>query len=241
MEVKLLDKGYKYNEDIYVDFLNNNINYGNDYFTDEYKVIDSIPDFPIYLANSNIDEYIKAVHILQKHIINTDRDIHFNGRFWHSYLLAEKREYIIRKYPQVSNSIKDFNKIVFKNFDWENYIYKCVIIAEYLEQENLVAEENENYIRVIYDNLDLFNYIIKYPIFRNSKFIIKFFNIIDEECLSSKMKERIKHRTDLGKDERYGRRVIFELNKNYPVIMSPFLKKEELKKEIYKALRLYEN
>ena len=53
------------------------------------------------------------------------------------------------------------------------------------------------------------------------------------------MKKKIKDRPDLGKDERYGRRVIFELNKNYPIIMAPFLKKADLKVEIYEALSLY--
>jgi len=70
---------------------------------------------------------------------------------------------------------------------------------------------------------------------------MKFFSVIEEEDLSNKMKEKIKHRTDLGKDERYGRRILFELNKNYPIIMSPFLEKEELRNEIYKALKIYEN
>lgn len=53
------------------------------------------------------------------------------------------------------------------------------------------------------------------------------------------LKLKIKDRPDLGNDERYGRRVIFELNKNYPVVMAPFLEVDDLRKEIYKALSLY--
>lgn len=57
--------------------------------------------------------------------------------------------------------------------------------------------------------------------------------------MSSLLKKKVKNRPDLGNDVRYGRLVIFELNKSYPVIMAPFLDKEELKKEIDKALKIY--
>ncbi|MEB8123848.1 DUF6339 family protein [Staphylococcus succinus] len=241
MEVNLLKDGYKNDADIYNDFLSGTINYDKDYFSSDCKIIDVIPDFPIYLASSHVNEFIEAVKILKEHMIHTDRDIHLNGRFWHSYLLVEKREYILEKYPQVKDSIKNFNNVILKKFDWENYIYKCVLAAEYINSAMLYNNiDEEKYAKLIYENLDLFNYIIKYPIFRNSEFVMKFFSVIEEENLSSKMKEKIKHRTDLGKDERYGRRILFELNKNYPIIMSPFLEKEELKNEIYKALKLYE-
>lgn len=241
MEVKLLKHGYNDKKEIYADFIAGTINYDNDYYSNEYKIVNEIPNFPIYLAHSNETEFVEAVKVLNKHMVHSDRDIHLNGRFWHSFLLVEKREYILNKYPQIKKSIRDFNNIVLKKFDWENYIYKCVLLAEYIEHESLNTwEEKEKFIKNIYYNLDLFNYIIKYPLFRNSDFIIKFFTIIKEEGLSHKMKERIKHRNDLGKDERYGRRVFLELNKNYPIIMSPFLEKTELKSEIYKALDLYE-
>jgi len=241
MEIRLLNSGYKKNEEIYQDFLDGTLSYDKDYFSSDFVIIDEIPDFPIYLANKGTNEFVDAVKILKEHMVSTDRDIHLDSRFWHSFLLVEKRDYILDKYPQVKESIKNFNNIVMKKFDWENYIYKCMLSAEYISNAKLDSvEEEEKYMRLIYENLDLFNYIIKYPIFRNSEFIIKLFNIIDEENLSSKMKEKIKHRSDLGNDERYGRRVIFELNKNYPIIMSPFLDKEELKTEIYSALELYE-
>lgn len=40
-------------------------------------------------------------------------------------------------------------------------------------------------------------------------------------------------------DERFGRRVIFELNKAYPVVMSPMLDKEDLKEYFLKYLGYY--
>ncbi|MGS5800887.1 hypothetical protein ACVENB_04120 [Staphylococcus aureus] len=138
MEINLLNEGYKNNEDIYNDFLNGTINYDKDYFSKEYKIIDTVPDFPIYLANAHVNEFIEAVNILKLHMIYTDRDIHLNGKFWHSYLLVEKRDYIIEKYPQVKNSIKNFNNIVLKKFDWENYVYKCILAAEYIRDEGYI-------------------------------------------------------------------------------------------------------
>ncbi len=80
---------------------------------------------------------------------------------------------------------------------------------------------------------------IKYPLFRNGDFVLKFLEVIDELQISDIMKAKIPNRPDLGKDERYGRRVILELNKSYPVILVPMLTKEELKIEVEKALALY--
>lgn len=59
--------------------------------------------------------------------------------------------------------------------------------------------------------------LIKYEIFRNDKFMLNVLDIIDELNLSEVLKTKIKGRDDLGKDERVGRRVIFEFNKSYPI------------------------
>ncbi|WP_286131770.1 hypothetical protein [Bacillus sp. FJAT-25509] len=85
----------------------------------------------------------------------------------------------------------------------------------------------------------MYNYIIKYEIFRNSSFLLNILDIIDELDLSKVMKSKIIWRENLGKDERVGRRVIFEFNKSYPVIMSPMLEKEDLKEWFLKYLSYY--
>ncbi|MDU2489947.1 MAG: hypothetical protein E7D27_05060 [Clostridium celatum] len=100
-------------------------------------------------------------------------------------------------------------------------------------------EERIRYYGLIFDNLDVYNYIIKYEIFRNEKFLLNILDIIDELDLSKIMKAKIKDRPDLGKDERYGRRVIFEFNKSYPVVMSPMLDKEALKEPFLEFLSYY--
>jgi len=93
--------------------------------------------------------------------------------------------------------MKDFPNIVVKKFDWENYIYKCVLGARYV------------------------------------------MDIIDDRGLAKVLKAKIKDRPDLGKDERYGRRVLFEFNKAYPIVMSPMLSKYELEELFMEYLGYY--
>lgn len=243
MELRLLKNNYKGNEQFYLDFLEDKINSNEEYFSDIIVSINDSPDFPIYMGKGSevekIADFKEAFKVIAKYYINTDRDLHLEEIFWHTLLVTKKREYILEKYPQVSESINEFKNIVIKDFDWENYIYKCVLAVEYVE-DFVDAEEKEHLYDLIIDNLDLFNYIIKYSIFRNGDFVTKILKVIDELDISDIMKAKIKNRPDLGKDERYGRRVIFELNKNYPVIMSPLLDIEELKKEVIKALSYYD-
>ena len=246
MQIRLLAKGYKDSELLYEDFKKDNLSEGAPYFSDEVIYLDNAPDFPIYMGmgvgsdREKKEDFYEAITVLKENYINTDRDVHFNELFWHSLFVGYKRDYLVSKYPTIENDKNAFNKIVIKKFDWENYIYKCVLAAEYIHDANFGSKDLEDkYINMIYDNLDIYNYIIKYEIFRNSHFLINLLTIIEEENLSEIFKKKIKDRTDLGSDERYGRRVIFELNKNYPVILSPFMEKEDLKKRVLNALSLY--
>ena len=97
-----------------------------------------------------------------------------------------------------------------------------------------VKDYNENrkkYYNLIVENLDVYNYMIKYEVFRNDKFRINVLDIINDRGLAKILKAKIKDRPDLGKDERYGRRVLFEFNKAYPIVMSPMLEKDELEEQ----------
>ena len=243
MEIRLLQKGYKNNEQFYQDFLNDKINSNEEYFTNDIVTIAEAPDFPIYMGRGSEEEkkqaFSKAFEVIASSYIHSDRDLHLDELFWHSLLVTKKREYILENYPAVKTDRKQFENIVIKSFDWENYIYKCVLATEYIEDLIDDPEKKKHYYHLVLENLDIYNYIIKYAIFRNADFLIKILTIIDDLQISNIMKEKIKDRPDLGKDERVGRRVIFELNKKYPVVMSPLLDIESLKEEVLQALSYY--
>lgn len=241
MKINLLDKGYKNNEAFYNAFLTNNM---EDFFSDEVIELKSAPDFPIYLNISDETErtnkFIEAFTVIAHNFLNTDRDTHFDELFWHSFLCTAKRDYILENYPQVKTSIKEFNNVVLKKFDWENYIYKCILGAQYVVDHVNNQTRHQHYFRLIADNLDMFNYMLKYSVFRNGEFIINILDIIDEYDLSSILKQKITWRDDLGKDERVGRRVLFEFNKSYPIVLFPMLSKEELVPLFFEYLKMYE-
>lgn len=242
MEIRLLKPGYKNDEQFYQDFLEDRLN-EKEYFSEEVVFLENVPDFPIYMGKGDEEwkkeEFIKALRVIGKSYIHLDRELILDETFWHSMLCTVKREYVLEKYPRVRESFEDFKNIVIKKFDWENYIYKCVLGAQYVEDNCETEEEKEKFYHLIFENLDVYNYIIKYSIFRNDTFVINILRIIDELGVSDIMKAKIKGRTDLGKDERYGRRVIFEFNKSYPIVMSPMLDKEELKKYFIEYLGYY--
>lgn len=243
MEIRLLKKGYKNNQQFYQDFLDDQIKNKDEYFSGEVVNIDVAPDFPIYMGigyeKERTELFLQAFDIISKSYLNTDRDIHFNEVFWHSLLCVYKRDFLLKEYPEIADDQSSFNKIVIKKFDWENYIYKCILGSQYINDNVSDNEERRRYYNLIIENLDLYNYIVKYEIFRNDKFLLNILDIIQDLNLSKTLKAKIKGRDDLGKDERVGRRVIFELNKSYPVIMSPMIEKEELKEVFLKYLSYY--
>ena len=136
MEIRLLNEGYKNNENFYTSFLNNEL-ISDKYVSDEKVIIDRIVEFPIYVAkdkesakNENFRELIEKI---SDNFINIDRSIYLSEIFWHSYICLYMREYVLNKYPKINISFSSFKNIVIKKFDWENYIYKAVLISQYLE------------------------------------------------------------------------------------------------------------
>lgn len=242
MRIRLLESGYKNDELFYKEFLNGKL-LKSKFVSDEYVSIDEeLPDFPIYFAIKDSEErnkqFINTIKIISEHVICMDREIYMDERFWHSWLCLYKCDYLLNNYPQIKDGYDSFKNIVIKQFDWENYIYKAILIAQYVK-ENKTEDKREEMYHTILNNFDVFNYIIKYEIFRNGQFLVNVMDIIEETGLTKVLKAKIKNRPDLGKDERYGRRVIFEFNKSYPIVLGPMLNKEELKKYFLKFLSYY--
>lgn len=241
MKIKLLQLEYK-TQEFYQYFLENKL-WDSNYISEDYVWIPcEIPSFPIFLSTRDTEkkekEFILAINIISENVIVMDRDIFMSERFWHSWLCLYQREYLIETYPQIKEGYEKFKSIVIKEFNWENYIYKAILIAQYVK-ENKKVEEREHMYHLILQNMDMFNYIIKYDIFRNGIFLINIMDIIEETKTSKILKSKIKNRSDLGNDERYGRRVIYEFNKSYPIILSPMLEKEQLKEYFLKYLSYY--
>ena len=242
MEIRFLKSSYIKGEQVYNDFLNNTIGSLEEHYDDKIANINSVPDFPIYInvsENVRAPLFVEAINIISNHYLDMDREYSLDGQFWHSLLLLKKRDYILEKYPAVKESESNFKNVVVKKFDWENYIYKCVLAAQYVNDNVADPEKREFYYNLIANNLDVYNYIIKYEIFRNDKFLLNVLDIIHDNDLSEILKAKIKDRPDLGKDERVGRRVIFELNKSYPVVLAPTLDKEELEVLFLENLKKY--
>ncbi len=242
MKIRLLKEGYKKDELLYTAFKNGEV-IDDLFFSEEVVEIEEAPDFPIYMGKGSESQkkadFLAAFKAMASSYVKVDRDIHFSERFWHSLFVTQKRDYIIENYPQVLESYREFGNIVIKGFDWENYVYKCILAVEYIEDATELVLSKEQYYELIVDNLDIYNYIIKYAIFRNGEFLVKILTVIHNLGISELLKGKITDRPDLGKDERYGRRVIFELNKAYPVLMSPLLDIKALEEEFLKALGNY--
>lgn len=234
MQIKLLKSGYKRNEEFYQAFIQDDLSsYGEKYIKEQGEIsIEQMPNFPIYFAKGTQEKrkngFMQLIDAISTSFSTLDREYLLDELFWHSYLCIYKREYLLEIYPEIRNGQKDFENIVTKDFDWENYIYKGVLGYQYVTK-HVDKCEYRKYYDLIWNNLDVFNYIIKYDIFRNSHFLYHMLQIIDETDTSKILKSKIKNRPDLGKDPRYGRMVVYEFNKSYPAILAPMLDKDQLK------------
>lgn len=242
MEIKLLDPRYKKDEKFYKKFIEGNL---SDYISDKSVYIQSVPDFPIYF-NTKDDKkreelFLKAVKVIAStYYKQNDIEIFESEIFWHSLLCIYKRDYLLKEYPSIKADSKVFKNIVLKKFDWENYIYKSVFAVKYITKFTESPIKQEYYYKLIINNLDVYNYILKYSIFRNGQFLMNVLQVIDDEGLSESLKAKLSKEYSFGKDLRRGRQVIYEFNKSYPVLLAPMLEKEELKYYFKKFLSYYE-
>lgn len=242
MEINLLKAGYKKEEKFYEVFLEGRLRDSEFISKERLWIPQELPEFPVFFAIKDKAErerqFIDMIKIVAEYVITMDRDIFMDERFWHSWICMYRRDYLLDLYPQVKEGYRQFKNIILKDFNWENYIYKAILIAQYVADYKAPEDQGHMY-HVILQNMDMFNYIIKYEIFRNGRFLINIMEIIEEAGLSKVLKAKIKNRPDLGADERYGRRVIFEFNKSYPIVLGPMLDKESMKAYFFKYLSYY--
>jgi hypothetical protein len=108
--------------------------------------------------------FLEAFIVIYTNHLKTERDIYFNEVFWHSILTVYKRDYLLETYPQINEELSIFNNIVLEKFDWENYVYKCILGDQYIIDNVEEMEKRERYYKLIIDNLEVYYYIIKYRI-----------------------------------------------------------------------------
>ena len=68
------------------------------------------------------------LRVMNEYVLELDRDITMSERFWHSWLCLYQRERLLEKYPKIKEGYSAFKNVVIKNFGWENYIYKGLLI-----------------------------------------------------------------------------------------------------------------
>jgi len=240
VEIKILKEEYLNSDKIYNDFLKNKIDTDN--FTDEIVYIESEGDFPIYLNETSKEKreklYLKALKVVGNIVDETERKVHMDPNFWYSYLLIHKRDYLLKKYPQIKKDISDFKYIILKKFDLDNYIYKLILASQYIMDNIEDKKTQEHYFGLVSNNLDMYNNIIKYEIFRNGQFLVNVLGIIDKNNISDLCKKKIANNLD-KKEARFGRQILFELHKMYPTVLSPMMNFEDLEQIFLEFLKKY--
>lgn len=240
IRVPLLVEDYRKQNNLYNLFLEGNLQ-DSDLVSEDYRDIDADPDFKIYFGRevdnqTKANAFLETAKILGENFVNLPKDVYMNGRFWHSYLCLQKRDFLLEVYPQIGESEKHFRNIVLKKFDWENYLYKALLVARYVVDYRS-AEDLPKYCYLSMANTDLFNYIIKREIFRNGEFLLNMLDVINENRWGKALKAKIDNSD--GKDQRYGRQVLYEMNKMYPVILIPMLNKKTLAEMTQKIMKSY--
>lgn len=232
-EIYLLKEPIVNKLDFYNSFLRNTLK-EDGFFTDTRVKVPDLDEFLTYSGNANknsskiLGDLIK---IMMYNFIDLKQEIYMSQNFWMSYLVSKLRMSLFRNYPSISENFNTFRLIVLRKFDWENYLYKAAIFANVLNDKLQNKDLLDDYIDVILNNMDLFNYILKLTSLRNDNLIYNMITLLYENKdseLSSFLKFR--SREDINKDDSPGRLVLLEFNTTYPAILFPMLNYDEFKK-----------
>ena len=166
-------------------------------------------------------------------------NLYEDGNFWFSLFLTRFQLELMNDYPQLKKSSDQLKNILLKDFNWENYIYKAVVIVK-LKHVAIERFGNTDVVDLILDDLDLFNYLIKSPLFRNLDFILNIFELTRRDAFPVRLKSQIKSEKYKQKDKRFGRRIVYELNKTYPVLFVQKFEMEELGTKLNEIIRQYQ-
>ncbi|WP_311480700.1 hypothetical protein [uncultured Anaerococcus sp.] len=209
------------------------------YFTENFVDVPPVEDFIPYAGNAdNNSEVLKnLIYVMINNFIELNQDIYMNESFWRSYLVQKLRMPLIKKYPKLAHDYNLFDRIVLRKFNWENYLFKAatygIVLSDRVGDPVLLDE----YIDIICDNMDLFNYILKLKALKVDNFIyntIKFMHEFKDTDLGSFLKYR--SQAEINKEDSAGRIVLTEMNTAYPSILFPMLDYDDFKDIFFKYL-----
>lgn len=230
MQIRKVDKRYFDSKELRDHFVNGTLHEHHEFFLDEYY---DTGDFDVRYFNPYAGN-VKSPHVdeIWDHLISAVSEImegipaslYEDGSFWFSLFLTRFQIELLEDYPQLKRTSEPLKNILLKQFNWENYIYKVIVIVK-LKAVAMRRFGNTDVIIAVLDDLDLFNYLIKSPLFRNLDFIVSVFELNRQNAFPVRLKSQIKSEKYKQKDKRFGRRIVYELNKVYPVL---FVQKFEL-------------
>ncbi len=245
MRIKKINEKKLKGGDFFEYFSNPNIKC-DELFSEEYYEVENISFFPIYIAEGRDEEkkkqFLEGFNTIKLNYLILGKEILLDKIFWYSlFFTKDYRNYIIENYPQTLKSEKKFKNIVLKKFDWENYVYKLVLGADYISEEVVNEEHHDKYFNLIFNNLDVYNYLLKSELFRNGKFMKNILDVIDKNNISSDLKKRILDIEKPNVDKRVGREIIASLSQSYPTLFIHDLDYDDFEILFMKFYKQYNN
>lgn len=168
-EIYLLKDPILDEQDFYESFLKGTLE-EKGYFSDQRVQVPDVEEFIFYINSSQSgskDLFRNLVQIMMDYFVDLKQEIFLDQNFWRSYISTKLRNSTIRNHPQIRENFDNFRIIVLRALDWENYLYKAAIYGSILRDRLADANERDQYIDLIHENMDLFNYILKKRVFRN--------------------------------------------------------------------------
>jgi len=230
MQIRKIDKRYFESKELRDHFVNGTLLNNHEFLLDEYYDTGNfeVHYFNPYAGNTkspNNDQiWENLISSVSEIMENVPASLYEDESFWFSLFLTRFQIELLDDYPQLRQSSEPLKNILLKKFNWENYIYKAVLIVK-LKDAAIRRFGSAEVVDLILDDLDLFNYLIKSPLFRNLDFILNIFELTRRNTFPVRLKSQIKSEKYKQKDKRFGRRIVYELNKVYPVL---FVQKFEL-------------
>lgn len=245
MQIRKVDKRYFNSKELRDHFVNGTImDFQDCLLNDYYDTNDfDIAYFNPYAGNSkspdNDEIWENLLSSVEEIMEGIPASLYEDGSFWFSLFLTRFQIELMSDYPQLNKTSEPLKNILLKDFNWENYIYKAIVIIK-LKHAAQLRFGNTQIVDSILDDLDLFNYLIKSPLFRNLDFILNIFELNRLNTFPVRLKSQIKSEKYKHKDKRFGRRIVYELNKVYPVLFVQKFEMDELGIKLNEIIRKYQ-